>query len=186
MVVGSTSPCLFMRKASYFLRGAFAGASVGTPWTRASKVRLKNTFSIRHRHCLGSLAAIVDQNASTSAQFFAINLHETVAVVAITRWPNNAELCCLACWVLRSILPATVSTGLPEVSDGDDLGSHHDDENTCPGYRDGGSGARTDRTQEDNCDGGDAEEGFLERLLRLAQETRVRSKGGDTHGASSV
>lgn len=69
------------------------------------------------RHCVGALAAIVDENAPASADLHALNLHVTVAEDSIWRWPNDAELSCLSCWVLRSAVEPVLLTGT------DDLGA---------------------------------------------------------------
>lgn len=57
-------------------------------------------FPLHGRHCLGALTAIVDGNASVAAVLVALNLHVTVAEDSIRRWPNDAELSSLSCWVL--------------------------------------------------------------------------------------
>ncbi|CAB1120036.1 unnamed protein product [Ectocarpus sp. CCAP 1310/34] len=56
------------------------------------------------RYGVSALAAIVHENASTAGQLHSLNLHATVAEDSIRRWPNDPELSCLACWVLRSVV----------------------------------------------------------------------------------
>lgn len=56
------------------------------------------------RYSIGALAAIVHENASTAGELHSLNLHVTVAEDAIRRWPNDPELSCLSCWVLRSVV----------------------------------------------------------------------------------
>ncbi|CAM9980429.1 unnamed protein product [Ectocarpus sp. 12 AP-2014] len=56
------------------------------------------------RYGVSALAAIVHENASTAGQLHCLNLHATVAEDSIRRWPNDPELSCLACWVLRSVV----------------------------------------------------------------------------------
>ncbi len=56
------------------------------------------------RSCVSALAAIVHENASTAMEVHSLSLHVAVAEDAIHRWPNNPELSCLSCWVLRSVV----------------------------------------------------------------------------------
>ncbi|CAN0140230.1 unnamed protein product [Ectocarpus sp. 4 AP-2014] len=56
------------------------------------------------RYGVSALAAIVHENTSTAGQLHSLNLHATVAEDSIRRWPNDPELSCLACWVLRSVV----------------------------------------------------------------------------------
>ncbi|CBJ33370.1 hypothetical protein Esi_0471_0001 [Ectocarpus siliculosus] len=61
--------------------------------------------SAQLRRCgVSALAAIVHDNASTAGQLHSLNLQATVAEDSIRRWPNDPELSCLACWVLRSVV----------------------------------------------------------------------------------
>lgn len=70
------------------------------------------SFCQTNRHCVGALAAIVDGNAATAEELRSRNLHVTVAEDSIRRWPNDAELSCLACWVLRSVVDPSWAPGV--------------------------------------------------------------------------
>ncbi|CAN0109882.1 unnamed protein product [Scytosiphon promiscuus] len=63
-----------------------------------------DSVSLRSRYCVAALAAAVHENTSTAGKLHSLNLHVTVAEDSIRRWPNNPELSCLACWVLRSVV----------------------------------------------------------------------------------
>lgn len=56
---------------------------------------------------------MVDENACTAGKLHALNLHVTVAEDSIRRWPNDPELTCVSCWVLRSVVDPSglVATG---------------------------------------------------------------------------
>lgn len=133
---------------------------------------------------MGTLVALVDQNKSTSTELVALNLHEAIIEDAVRRWPNNAELCCVSCWVLRSILPAIrhpdskdlheITTkglqGLEGQIEGKELGNEDKRDNSDSsnnmikeGIEDE-DGKKTDKGAE----------GTLERLIRLSEETKVR------------
>lgn len=47
---------------------------------------------------------MVDRNASVAAVLLALNLHVTVAEDSIRRWPSDAELSSLSCWVLLAVV----------------------------------------------------------------------------------
>ncbi|CAM9610765.1 unnamed protein product [Ectocarpus fasciculatus] len=79
------------------------------------------------RYGVSALAAIVHENASTAGKLHSLNLHAKVAEDSIRRWPNDPELSCLACWVLRSVVePSSRSPkqGDPEPGDKGDLVLH--------------------------------------------------------------
>ncbi|CAM9569656.1 unnamed protein product [Ectocarpus sp. 8 AP-2014] len=84
--------------------------------------------SAQLRRCgVSALAAIVHENASTAGQLHSLNLHATVAEDSIRRWPNDPELSCLACWVLRSVVepPSRLPTqGDPELGGKGDVVLH--------------------------------------------------------------
>lgn len=47
---------------------------------------------------------MVDGNGPASEKLLSLNLHVDVAEDSIRRWPNDAELSCLSCWVLQSVI----------------------------------------------------------------------------------
>lgn len=53
---------------------------------------------------MAALAAIVEANAIAAAEVYALNLHVTIAEDSIRRWPNDADLSCLSCWVLLPVV----------------------------------------------------------------------------------
>eukprot|EP00903_Cladosiphon_okamuranus_P015037 g13912.t1 len=63
----------------------------------------RGSASLR-RYSVGALAAAVHDNAFTAGRLHSLGLHLTVAEDAIRRWPNDPELSCLSCWVLRSVV----------------------------------------------------------------------------------
>lgn len=97
-----------------------------TPTAAASE--LINDFSSSLTRCgVSALAAIVHENASTAGQLHSLNLHATVAEDSIRRWPNDPELSCLACWVLRSVVepPSRLPRqGNPELGGNEDVVLH--------------------------------------------------------------
>lgn len=129
---------------------------------------------------MDALAALVDQNESTSTKLVSLNLHELVVEDAVRRWPNDAELCCVSCWVLRSVLPAVShhpdsegllgSTtegvmGLEDTMEGEELGDG--------GKRDDSGVIRGGCKDQDRENDEQGAEGTLERLTRLAEEVKV-------------
>ncbi|CAM9148420.1 unnamed protein product [Ectocarpus sp. 12 AP-2014] len=74
-----------------------------TPKAAASEL-INDLSSSQTRYGVSALAAIVHENASTAGHLHSLNLHATVAEDSIRRWPNDPELSCLACWVLRSVV----------------------------------------------------------------------------------
>lgn len=154
---------------------------------------------------MSALAAIVDQNTTTSGKLLLSNLHETILEDSLRRWPNNAEVCCISCWVLRSILPAVHHPDEPKgVLQGTDGGKtvERDAEDSRGQSKDlvhhtRGIGSIERKVEDDaGRDGGDQKclgvnssedehcsekhdrveaEGFLERLVRISEETKART-----------